>query len=508
MQVHMKPRGSEYQCDVRSHGRFQLELKVHYPVPGLPRIAYDLDVFFFAPAQLGLNQQEYGIEGFLADVKTFTRFTTPAMQIRELASMRSDRSPLARIHSIVMDHEPGRNIDTERIVYELRTLGAAYRVELRRTREDLLAAINSGVEAARIEARVETLLSDIESFLSRVRELRHAIADVGMPVEICSSMEWVDEWVSLKTEVDLYRLHDGCTTREDLAQAGGQVRGVLGRETAYRRDQGYSTIVDPQDPVANEGVISRDGALKKWVQSALYLTREESKASKGAAQLVAAIAAATAMAFAVVATFFAERLFASYSVPWALLVVVGYIFKDRIKEILRGLVTTLLPRIAADQTTVLIDPNTGKRIGLTRSAVRFRSPQGIPEDVRSLRNSQAGFFGAGTPREDVMHFHKRTRFNGLRLHRNHTRVAAVTNIVRIRLGRWLREMDDPVESLRYMEGDMPMSVDADRVYEIGMIVGLAPHPSSDGPARQLQHRLVLNRDGLLRIEKSPRKETS
>jgi hypothetical protein len=81
----------------------------------------------------------------------------------------------------------------------------------------------------------------------------------------------------------------------------------------------------------------------------MYMSSEQSRSVSRVGHVIAGVAAAVAMSFAVIATFLAGRLFAAYSIPWALLIVVSYIFKDRIKEVLRSILIRLVPRLIADE---------------------------------------------------------------------------------------------------------------------------------------------------------------
>jgi hypothetical protein len=60
------------------------------------------------------------------------------------------------------------------------------------------------------------------------------------------------------------------------------------------------------------------------------------------------VAAGAAMAFAVIATIFASQHFANNSIPWAAIIIVAYIVKDRIKELLRNALIVGLSEIGVD----------------------------------------------------------------------------------------------------------------------------------------------------------------
>jgi hypothetical protein len=245
-----------------------------------------------------------------------------------------------------------------------------------------------------------------------------------------------------------------------------------------------------------ERILYREGILKKWAQTVLYMSSEETGTNRNIGHILAGIAAAAAMTFAVVATFFAERLFASYSIPWAMIIVFSYILKDRIKEILRGILVRIMPRFIADRTDKLVDRIADKNVGKTKSMVRLVHPWETPKSVQASRNAGTNPFRSILPAENVIHFRKEINIDSRQLMKEHTRVEAVSEIVRIKLDRFLEEMDDSKKLLRtWRKGEM-VAVKGRRVYHINLILRL----SSYGEETLSRYRLIMNKQGILRIE--------
>ena len=128
-------------------------------------------------------------------------------------------------------------------------------------------------------------------------------------------------------------------------------------------EMGYLSPAPDSGEREMEQRIYREGVLKKWAQSVLYLTHEESPAGRNLNHVVAGIAAAVAMSFAIVSTVAAERFFPGRGLPWAVVLVVAYIFKDRIKESLRGILIRTFPSLVIDHRVRLTDRINGSRAG-------------------------------------------------------------------------------------------------------------------------------------------------
>jgi hypothetical protein len=500
---------SEFECRVTAHGRRQLELDVHYPVPVDRRTAgYSFDLFIFTPAQLSLTREKYGIRRFLEDTKSYTRHTRPGIPFSRLADLECEVSPLARIRKAISGTELGRDLDTGAVLYELRMLVNCHHSEIRAVRKLLAGQIRSRNGTPALAARLRSFLDELDPFLAGLRELHATFMDSRVPQSLREALRWADEAVSLKTEKETYRLHDILRERGDLDELLALVESRLGREDAHRASMGYSASVDPGSEAANEEFVYREGVLKKWAQGAMYMDAEPSRAAARAAHVLAGIAAAAAMAFAVAAVFLTERLFASYTVPWALLIVVAYVFKDRVKEVLRGVLTALVPRLVADQNERLVDPAAGRTVGSKRTRVRFRRPADLPEPVRRLRNVRGSPFRSILPPENVIHLHKETKLNCRRLMTYHTRLESITEILRLKLDSWLAEMDEPKETLACVVDGRRTEVPARRVYHVNLVLGLRRAPVCCRTGRRtgeapvlFRYRLVVSRDGIERIER-------
>ena len=175
------------------------------------------------------------------------------------------------------------------------------------------------------------------------------------------ALAWADETISIITERNLNRLFSYCGMMEKPEELRNSLEAFTGKETEYRRSMNYLYLFREEDDRSGERMAYREGVLKKWSQSAMYMNSAESRTPRRIAHILAGAAAGVAMIFAVLVTIFAGRLYAPNSTPWILLIVLSYIFKDRIKEILRDVFGRSLPRIAADQLSILRDPAIGNR---------------------------------------------------------------------------------------------------------------------------------------------------
>lgn len=471
-------------------------MKNRYPLSRKRKFAsYSLEAYIYFPAQLGITESRYGVEQFFADVKSHTRFSISYIPLDKLVDPSCEVSPLNRINRYLDEAALASELNEQRILYELRTLASLYSAEMKATYR-LLRKISSEENPEVLEDKAESFLTDTQEFLKAFRKLHPRFIDPSVPEQMNTALKWADESISLSTENMLYYLHQYFSDHSLIET----IKTMLEREKQHRAASGYPSFLKEGDPAEIERSLYRKSILKKWAQTVLYMSREETKTRNGIGHLVGGLAAAIAMSFAIVATFFADNLFASYSVPWALIVVVSYILKDRIKEILRGALVRILPRLVSDRSERLIDQATKKRVGKTKSMVRMIRPKDVPAGIKALRASGSNPFKSILPEENVIHFRKDIRINNRKLFREHTRMEAITEIIRIKLDRFLEEMDTSGKYLRtWMDGDAK-ALKGNRVYHVNMLLALS-QDRAPGEEELFRYRLVLNRNGIRRIEK-------
>jgi hypothetical protein len=489
----------KYKSRITSHGNRQLELQVVYPLSRrTKRKRYEIDLYMFNPYQLGITQDRYGTARFLRDMRSYTRYEATLISLAKLADPACELSPLTRIFDMLKDASMARDISEKAMLHELRGLSSMFHNQLGETRRVLTSMLKSGMHAKDIMESLALFLHDTDIFLARFRALRPLFVDPRLQEDSRLALDWADESISLTTEKTFMRLYKLFGQSPELTAAGA-VRERLEREQQHRRDHHYPIVADLSNPIANEYYLYRDGQLKKWMEAFMFMSCDPANTLMRFTQIFMGAAAGMAMGFAVLVTFFASRLFLDYSLPWAIMIIVAYIAKDRIKEIMRNAMIACLPKLVADQINDLIDPANNVKVGVTRARVRFCAPDDVPDVVRQFRRQQGNPFTAMIPPENVIHFHKDVYIDSARFMSSHRRLEALADIMRFKLDAWLDNMDDPVSTLRRLDGDKIQTVQAKRVYHINLIVGLSEQ-GNDGLPAYFRYRLILTREGIVRIE--------
>jgi hypothetical protein len=160
----------------------------------------------------------------------------------------------------------------------------------------------------------------------------------------------------------------------------------------------------------------------------------------------------------------------------------------------------MIPSLMADQMENLIDPALDKKVGTSRSRAHFCQPDQIPGPVTSLRNIGANVFRNIILPEDILHYHKSIRFNSAKIRNYHKRLESLTEIIRLNLDYWFVNMDDPANQLACLRNGTITTVMANRVYHVNLVVSLTDCNQPEEQRSLFRYRMVLTRDGILRIE--------
>lgn len=492
--------------DVRIHSSRHLETKITYPIPEHASYERDVNYYIFTPSQLHVSSEFITDEAMLRKFQAHARYSSPEITLDELLDHENRTSPLVLLEQYTHDRIEGRSdVSDTLFIHELQTLSNSFRHESQMIRNECREL----AEEPQLD-ELRTLLRDwcheTEEAIERFRALFAAIRTY-YPTgnRMVTAFAWADEAISLVVENASLEMY--LSLESLFGELQDSAFSLLRRsrsELSYRREQKYQSVVSKDNRYSSEAVAYRSGVLKKWTQSVLYLTPVLSKAPKRVSGILAGTAAAIAMAFATLAAIFAETFFLKNSMQWALLVIVAYVFKDRIKEGLRALFSRVVPRLLADQIFAFVSPRTGKRLSRMKVVMRLRKASQVPSFVLEKRLADGNPFQDMLPQEDVVHFTRYVKV--FKTEKDRTIgpwINAITVITRIRIDDWLKEMDDPsdVVYVSSSEGDLEQQ-NSDRVYHLHLVITEA---SKNKAIDDMHHyRLILNKKGILRMESMDR----
>jgi len=479
------------------HDQFQFEIKLAYPFQK-KRVAttYSMETFFFIPQNLGINHYSYHKDDFYTDIKSYIRFQTPVTLLSNLTS--GNGNPFARLTTSFEDFvsQPREN----RLAYfehQMKLFCCFARGALN---EQIHLIDGTKTQTEKI-SRLEEYLDQVPHLIQDFREFGTTLAKRAQDSKVASIFRYGDDFISLSIEDATYSLLEKLKKRtkpnwQDIQKA---LLNLIKKEIQYRGSRGYRSI--PVENSDNEKFIFHKGVLKKYVESSLFLKTHTEREGVILEQVLFGLTAGVAMLFATGIAFFTQVKYGALTLPFFAVLVISYMLKDRIKELLRVFFSSQLKKYMFDhKTDIFYSPQ--KKLGWCKESFHFVKEYRIPKTILQIRNRdhfadiENDFVG-----EKVILYHKQIKIFGDKLKRIYPRtpIEGINDIIRFNVWRFLHKMSDSQKPLFLYRDHQYQKIYGRRVYHINLII----HYSSNHVSAYKRYRIVLNRDGIKRIEELP-----
>ncbi|MGB4405245.1 MAG: hypothetical protein WBI82_00085 [Sphaerochaeta sp.] len=487
--------------DLRKHSSRHLETKMVLPIPETHKYEREIHYYLFSPPQLYVNKSTYSEQSMLHKFQSHGRYSSPELTLEELLDNDNMISPLTLLKRYTANLEKDiTSVPDRTVIHELQTLSNAVRHENKASLQDCKDMARLGMKAD-LNSTLDDWYRNTLIIQQHIRDMLETIrAKCSMENRLLIAFLWADEAVSLLNEKQAIDLYMACSPLgDDLQDILGLLLAFSRDEAEYRNLQSYTSGED--NP---EHIQYRKATLKKWTQSALYLIPVVSRWPMRVSQILAGTAAAVAMAFATLASIFAEKTYLKNSMQWALIVIIAYVFKDRIKEWLRSFFNAVLPKMMADEISSFLSPKSNSKICSSRIRLHYEEPQALPTRVKEIRKDRTNPFKDMLPEENVMHYVRNLVMHPLTKHKierdKFPRENNFTLVTRIRLDDFLKEMDDPKDIVFRMDpnADELDQLNSERVYHLHLVI--RETALKEDLDVYSHYTIVLNKAGIVRIE--------
>jgi hypothetical protein len=478
---------------VAIHDKFRFEIKMAYEIEAdQEKSSYDIDTYFFIPYNLGINHTTYTREIFYKDIQTYIRLKTPTLLLRQINE--SETTPLIRLENSIQTLREQRNkITRTEYEYHVKMVCSIIKSALR----DHVLFIEKQLPAE-WESLFHEFIAEARKILAGYRELKPLINVPIISEKSLAIYRFGDEFISLNVEDYAFKLLKLLekTTATKTKGLKNLLVVLIDQELKYRISAGYQAVNN--EKLKHEILIYRQGVLKKYIGSALFLdTRRESE-GKLIEQILYGLAAGLSMLLATLVAFYAQKYYGNLTFPLLAVLVVSYIFKDRLKEILRVYLIHKLTRFIFDHKTNIYGEEKLK-IGICKEAFRFVRDEDLPAKIKKIRQREHITDVENSWRgEKVIYYRKQVKLFSQRLKQAYPdyEFDGVNDIFRFNVNRFLIKMDDPIKRIFSLKDNQVVSTSGNRVYHINLIQKI----SRDSKASYKRFRLVLTRKGIQRIE--------
>ena len=478
----------------KKHDNFSVEFKFGFnsKEDGV-RDDFSVNAWMFVPNSLDINPENYGKKQFYRDIKSNVRLITPVYLMREIAQDSS--LPLTSLKSalekVVSDPQP-ENLDSYE--YHLKMFAAIFKSALR----DQAAHIGKSRSLKSASYLVEDYVSSTRLVLDKFRALYQIIDVPTVSDKTRSYFRLCDEFMSHVVEmrtIRLIRKTDASESSEKFAEARAAFMSLIMDERDYKVSRGYG-VLNLNDRHDRQLVFHR-GMLKKFIESELYIRLDKKKDGVAVEQLYYSIAAGVAMIFATAVAWHTQVRYGNITWPLFIVLVVSYMMKDRIKDLLRYYFAHKLGNKYYDKKAVI---TIGKnKVGVIKEGFDFISESKIPSEVLRLRE-KSSFVEEESHifEEKILLYRKHVTIDDEALAANDDYpMRGINEVMRLHLTRFTQKMDNPSVPIDFVdaEGNL-MSSNVRKIYHVNIVFQL----QHDGEVEYHHFRITMTRNGVLSIE--------
>ncbi len=479
---------------VKIHNKTQFEIKLNYKFANKRKNAiYTLDTYIFLPNSLGVNKQTYRKVNFYDSIQNYIRFKTPVFTLEQIFTGKEP--PITKLSSAYSNLV--KNNDTESFSeFEFHTklftniFGASLR--------DNTNFIINKIPHKDVIQIIRKQINDIHTITSNFRELKRTILVPTIKDEVFSIHRFADEFMSLLIEKYNFKILDALNKSDNshFSEVKEELLSLIKKETKYRIEYEYFSI--SKENSDNEDFISRYSVLKKYLESALHIEANSEKDGKWFEQALLGFSAGLAMLFATAVAFFYQSIYGNLTTQLFIVLVISYVFKDRIKETLRDILSEKLLKNFYDYKIKLYLDAKAK-IGKFYESFEFIRSKQIPKRILDIHHKYRTMeFYNKFSEEKVIRYRTKTALipKAYKKALNNYSSEAITNILRFDVSRLLKKMDNPRKPIFTLTKDGYKKIYGRRSYNINLVI---KYKSIEETI--ISHfRFVLSRNGIKRIE--------
>lgn len=475
---------------VKVHDNFSLEFKIGFITNTEPEDINDfrINTWLFVPNSLDINRSTYKKADFYKDVKNNIRLITPVYSLEEI--LKEGRGPLPRLQKALdtLAVNPADEVVTESFSYQVKMFVCIMKSALRRH----VQLISSSTSDEKIRDNIQSYVENVREIALRYREMWDELAKPDITKQQRNFFLFGDDFLGNIIEQYAFILMRKLKGRTMLEKVKSELAKLIEDEIAHRKKRGFM-LLDKEDEKHNSLVITQRNILKKFVESDLFLQTVKKKDGFIAEQFYYSIAAGVAMVFATVISFFATLRFGNFTTDLFIILVFSYMFKDRIKDMMRYYFSSKLGKRYFDTKLKLSIRK--QEIGWIKEGFDYIEESKLPEEVRSMR-ARSPLVEAENQiyDEKIILYRKWGKLSKDDIEKyKEYRLSGINEITRLNLLNFTQKMDNPYIPLYMQDDDKGLiTINGNKVYSLYFVIQC----KSDEDEYYKKYRVLFNRNGI------------
>jgi len=478
----------------RLHDKLSIEFKVGFVTRRkLKKNDFNLAMWIFVPESLDINATTYSKADFYRDVKSNVRLITPHILLRDITGGEAQPLRLFEKSAEALASRPTR-VNIAEFEYQAKLFSAIVKSALRDESEHI-AGVTVRSDYVKLCRNFE---GSVKSIFECLDSIRITLSAPHVPQQQMQCFEYCCEFICNISAQYAFKLLKCSQSQPFFKEEGLQelLGGIVRSITEYGRNRGYA-LLSKTDKEANSHYVYRHGLIKKFVERQLYLKVPKKRDGILAEQAYYSIAAGVAMLFATVVAWSFQRTFGNLTWPLFIALIISYMLKDRIKELMRYYFSHKVGGKYFDNKAEM--SHKGSKIGWMKEAMDFVPSADIPKEVMELRHDKPlSKIEARAANDKVILYRKSVHIDREALEAgSQYEFSGVNDIIRLQVSNFLHMMDDPQVTMGMLnsEGEA-VSTLCEKHYFISIIMQYEHAGEMD-----FKHiRICLTRDGIKAIE--------
>ena len=483
------------EISAKIHDKFSVEFKIGYNIrPETDINKFAVNTWIFIPYSLDINRTTYPQSLFYRNLRTNIRFITPKYSLQDLTDF--DAGPVNFLKNAVIRfaESPTDNV-AGGYEYSIKMFSAIFKSAIRND-ANLLMSPYMKENRAKL---CDSIMENATAVLAKYRSLKAITAESEIGKEHAGYFSFGDEFLSNVLHRQSFRMM-GFLKESDpelYLSKKNMILTILSEEVEYRKRCGY-LIIDKENPDNNSGLIYRSGALKKYIESELFLGVDKKRDGALIEQIFMSLAAGISMIFATVIAFSFQQRFGNFTMPLFVALVVSYMLKDRIKDLMRYYFAHKLKERYFDNKTEI---SLGESmIGWSKEGFDYIKDEQVPEKIMSIRCRTPLLEAENRYSEEtIILYRKSVQLSRSEFEKSSEfHISGINEILKFNISSILIKSDDPNVPLFIVRpsGDYE-EVMASKIYYTNFVIQLKDDRNEEFYKRYL---ISFNRDGIKSIE--------
>jgi hypothetical protein len=469
-----------------------LEFKVGYVAKRKDTMSYfDMNTWIFIPDSLDINAKTYLKSNFYRDVRSYVRLITPTYLLRDLTKEENLPFSLLR-QACATTTSQYTNTNLKENETQIKMFASIVKSSIR---NGYLHIINNAIDADR-GFLCNDFIEHIKSIIGLYRSLRK-IVNVPCPDNrLLEYFNFGDEFIANVVEQHVTRLLDYLNSRfpgehQDIKK---NICDLLDKELEYKQTMHYIWIRQ-HDEKDNQDFVYHAGLLKKYIESNLYLNAHKRRNTLLLEQAAFSIAAGIAMIFATSISFAFQQTYGNFTLPFFIALVISYMFKDRIKDLIKYYFANKLgSRFFDNVISIRVD---NKKLGWCKEGFDYITFSKVFPYILDKRGRTSLLEVNRGIEEQVILYRKRVRLKREKLiTTSRYPILGINDIIRYNLSEFMRKMDNQNVVLYSTDEKEYNKIKAKKVYYLNYVIQCI----YQGQTEYKRYRIGLTRKEIRSIE--------